>query len=1402
MRRTYVALAAVVGLSMALCLGCGGGSDGDGTGDTGGGGQAGGSASADRPSAPPARRDRGAPKASAKPPAPRAPKRTARPSAKPSAGRTAMPAGLADLVVDLSHKSLRLRLAALTRLARKGPDAAPAVPAIMDAALGGRSGPADERFRRHAAWALATIDPVGRGVGATLVARMANRKTRDRAWKMLAEMGRAPGPALADVIAASEPAGQRAGDWVRMVAPRAEAVDPAQAARIARLTASRNPPTRQAAAMALGMAGGAGAEALWPLLESPDKFARKAADKALGRLGLASAPGGAARKHRSAAIQSKAAELLGRDGPTGPEAVEALRALLRDGTPEGQAAAAGALAVIGPPASEAATGELLGLLTTPDRPMRPNVGWALGMMDRPMPKAVAKLKAVAAARPLRSNTTMWTMGRLGQASKALLPAMLDYYRGKGLPLGAGAIEIGYACEAIGEVGPRAVEALDVLLGPHGIVNVTMGPAKGWALARIGKPSVDRIRLSLRNREAAIACLFGLDHAALMGPDAVALLPDIVRLLRTASPAKATQNDCWIASHAARALGAMGPPAAETLPALVPWLAATNRFHPMDATQTRMDVAAALGRIGPRASAALPVLLRMVTDTGEHKSTRERVARAVPHISDSPQVVAALAKALGDSDGYVRLAAAEGLGWIGTNALKAIVPLLRTGDDRHNVLALMALAVMGPAGRDARREAVACLGNLQSAVGQRASAALAAMGPYARDVADDVEHAARKAPSDRARATGRAALAMLRRSEADATWLLTRVMPRYPDAPDAAKRLAGLGLAAGKAVGELRLWQLSGEVLPGAETKHLTAAVLLGRLDPEAARGAMTSMAREACFSRFFPVRRAAQAAANAMQAELARRTSPAMRKRVAALRARIAAARPGDVEKALVALGALGPAALPAATDVARLGGTTRNGRLRQAAGKTMERILLVPGRHPDRTEALVWHLRHRDEAVAGWAAAELRAVGAPAVPIVCQSMRDGRDVRRRSIALLVALGAKDRASVTLLARTANGLDLRQALPALRALETLGVAADPKTASGRIWDDAGGYRLIRGLAMLGAKQVPALAAKIAHEDFHVREEAIVGLLSCDAASVDALIGCLGSESVSARRHAAEALADLGPTAAPAADALRRAARAESDPHTSLALNRAIQALGAAAGAALPAGAKLPADVAALLDQMDKGRTFAVHRAMKKMPKDHYPALMRGLSHHSAKVRQGTAVAMGIMAPPPPGAVEALRKALAAERHPRTRLTMLATTCRLAQTLLPEIVAAIDDKQASLRLAAAQAMARLGPRAAPARAKLLGILGEPNRNVAKAAGEALAAIGPEVLDGLLPLLDDKNELTRCGAIYALEKMGAKAASALPKLETLERKDPRSSVRRMAGNAAATIRLAKRRAPASP
>ena len=1319
-------------------------------------------------------------------------RRPSKTSTPPATGAQVL-ARLAPVVADLSHKSLRRRMAALTKLAREGSNGATAIPAIVDAMKRGAARPGDIRFCQHAAWAIGVIDPGGRRAGPLLLAWMTDKRAGSRGWEAVAYLDHALDASIADLLAASEAAGIGVGDRVRNAVTVPDAITPAQAERIAPLASSSNHATRQAAAHALGKADGVGAAALWPLLDSPDKLARQAASKALDRLGMMAAPAAAAKKHRSGAIQAKAAGLLGREGYTGPAAIEALRALLRDGTPEGQVAAAEALAVIGPPASLATVDDLLPLLIGENQHIRPSVAWSLGMMGRPLPKAIEQMKTVATTGPLRLGMGVWALSRFGEVSTPLLPALLANYRGDGLPLTPSSINVAYACEAIGGIGPKAAEAVDVLLGRHADIRVSMGPAKGWALTRIGKPAIDRLRASLRDPAAVTTCMSSLDHIALMGPGGAALIPDVVRVLRELKPTEAAQNHCWIASHAARALGSMGETAAGTAPGLLPWLEASNKYHPMDAIATRMDAAMALGRIGPRASAALPALLRAVTNSSEHEQMRKVAAEAVARISDSPEVAVTLAKALHDSDPLVRLAAANGLGWIGGNAGDAVTKLLRSGDEPRRKLALMALKIMGPAGREVRRDVLPLLSDPRSRLRREAAVALAAMGPYARDVADDVEKIMRQAPNVHVRGESARALSMLRRSEADVVWLLSRAKRVYRDGAKATDRLSGLGLAAAEAVGDLRRRQLSDEVAPGAEERHRSAAVLLGRLDPEAARGALVTTARDACFSRFFSVRRSAVLTANLVQAILAERNSPTVRQQVDRLRERLVAARAGDIDEALRELGALGPAALPAAPAVARRYLASRDPAARRATGRAMDQILKMPSTHPDRTEALVWHLRSADEQIAAWAAAELHAVGAPAVPVICQAMRDGDDVRIRSTAVLVGLAAKDRASVTMLVKTANDRDGLRALVGLRALQALGVASKSETTSGWIWDDAGGAGVIRGLGLVGPEAVDALAAKVGIADFGTREEALVGLISYGAASVKALSDCLGSGDASTRRYAAEALADLGEAAAPAGSALRAAARAERDPAAIVAISRAIDAAGATEKF------DVPPDVAKMFERMEKVYMLGPGCMLHGVDKAHYPAIPHGFKHHAFRVRRGTAVLIGSIKPPLKGGVETLRKAFASEEHPQVRAAIIHALGRLTGKPQPEIISAIDDKDPAVRLSAVKTLSYMGPAAAPARAKLLTALGLHDHNAARGAAEALAAIGPEVFDDLLPLLEDKDDYTRCGAAEAMGMLGAKAAAALPRLDTLAKKDPRDRVRRTAARVARDIRKAQAASP---
>lgn len=1312
-----------------------------------------------------------------------------------SSGRTPVPDRLASAIEDLDHESLRRRLAAMTRLAREGHAGGPAVPAIVEAL--GREGagspfrrprPGDSSIRTHGTWAVRVIDSWGQSAVPALSAGFKDERARNNMLQVASELGETAGPAVPEMLDACAPLRHHAGPIILRTLGPDLTLNASQAAAIAEHATSEDVYTRQVVACALGLADGASANALWPLLDDVHKDPRAAASSALDRLGWKADPAGAIRRD-SAAIQTKAAALLGREGFSRASAIDALCVLLRDGTPEGQAAAAAELAVIGPPISEAAVPELTSLLSSSNYVAAGNAAWALGMIGKPLPAAAGRIRELQAGSPsLMSHPFMWALSRFGDISRSSLPYLLAVYRGEGLPLGPNAISVGYACQAIGGIGPPSAEkTLPVFLGPAPLGIGPMGSAKGWALGQMGRPAIDALRRLIANPEPTTTCVGGLNHVSIMGTSAVALIPDIVKLLRSVDPGKATQNDCFIARAAAQALGSMGAEAGQAVPALMAWLKADCVWHKMDAAAARMGTARALGRIGPSAAAAVPLMIKVLKSSD--KGTRYCAAEALGLVSDGPEVVRALTEALHDERMDVRKAAAGSLGWIGEKALESVIRLLRTGDGERKGLALEALRRMGPAGREARRDVLPLLADLQSAVGQDAAAALAAMGPCGADLAAEAEEAARNANGDRARATGMGALAMLRRSEADVRWLLSRSDSQYRDAPAAIDRIAGLGLAAAETMDNIRERQAVFEPGRGAVVPHLSAARLLGRFDPEASRSRLRKTAAEASQSRFFDVRRAAAVAANAMQAEFARRNSPAMKQQIGKLCHLIDKARGNERRDAMRELGGLGPAALQVAGRVAKIYAGTRDAADRQAATRALNAILLVPPGHPDRAEALTWHLRCADTDISTWAADELRAIGVTAVPILCQAMRDDKGVRVLAARLLADLRAGDRASVTLLVDLADSHDVAHAIAGLNALDALGVANKPETLTGLIWKDAGGSRIIRGLALLDNRSIPVLASKLGDPDSDVREQAIVGLISYGSKSVAALIGALQSDVVNARRYAAEALGELRETAAPAAEALRSAARSEHDPHTNTAMLTALKAIGAVSRI------DLPDDVARLFARMESaGPTSYSKRDLERVDKQHYPHLLTGLTHHVHWVRRGTAIMLQCAEPAPDGAEAVLRRALATEANPLVRKMLASAVGRVCREPVPELVAALSDGDQSVRVLAAQALAAMGPAVAPARDELLAALADTYSNVGQNAAEALAGIGPEMLSSLVQQLKSENKNVRAAALHGLGMLGAAAASALPQIEELARTDRNSTVRREAGRTAGEIRKA--------
>jgi len=231
--------------------------------------------------------------------------------------------------------------------------------------------------------------------------------------------------------------------------------------------------------------------------------------------------------------------------------------------------------------------------------------------------------------------------------------------------------------------------------------------------------------------------------------------------------------------AARALGLIGPEAADAVPVLVAALAdpdplvresaaeALGRLGPASASAIRPLVAAfadedpylggaaaiALGRIG---AGSVPALAEALTDAREN--VRWSAAIALGRVGPSAAAaVPALVRALGDANGEVRACAATALGSIGSGAADAVPALTEVLHDRDEDVrraARIALAQIAPAWRaapPAREEVIATIDRLVPSLMEEhrvpgVSIALIADGRVAWSKAYGVSDAAKGTPA--------------------------------------------------------------------------------------------------------------------------------------------------------------------------------------------------------------------------------------------------------------------------------------------------------------------------------------------------------------------------------------------------------------------------------------------------------------------------------------------------------------------------------------------------------------------------------------------------------------------------------------------------------------------------------
>jgi HEAT repeat protein/predicted DNA-binding WGR domain protein len=261
------------------------------------------------------------------------------------------------------------------------------------------------------------------------------------------------------------------------------------------------------------------------------------------------------------------------------------------------------------------------------------------------------------------------------------------------------------------------------------------------------------------------------------------------------------------------------------------------------------------------------------------------------------------------------------------------------------------------------------------------------------------------------------------------------------------------------------------------------------------------------------------------------------------------------------------------------------------------------------------------------------------------------------------------------------------------------------------------------------------------------------------ADVPALIDALGDEDSSARVLAAVALARIGPAAAAAAPALVMALQhPEAFPEREY-VERALGQIGPAA---------VPALVAALQDKSKfyPSRLVGAFVAIGAGAVDAVPALLAALRDEDTQCYAVQAL-IGIG----PGTVPALVAALTDKNlSVRTAAAdVLGCINPPAAVAAPALVAALRDKDSSVRAAAARALGK--PAAVDAVPGLVEALGDEGalpdypRTVSAAALQALQEVGPVAVPALIAAVQDKSNKGRRNAITALSMIGPAAAEAV-------------------------------------
>ena len=222
-----------------------------------------------------------------------------------------------------------------------------------------------------------------------------------------------------------------------------------------------------------------------------------------------------------------------------------------------------------------------------------------------------------------------------------------------------------AVEGLGEIGPRAEAAIFPLI-QHGLGDDTDGnrpPAVAKALGRIGAPAVPALVATLESSRPELRrdALYAL---GMIGDDAPRDALIAVTELAGDSDAGVREAVAWVLYMSVR--GSTRPLPDSAMARLIDLLGDTDE-------STRHLAAMTLGRLGPEAKSTLPALTKALRD-GQESSPTPFIEALASIVTDEPEPVRALARALTDRDPSARRRAAVALWRIGPPASIEAIPL--------------------------------------------------------------------------------------------------------------------------------------------------------------------------------------------------------------------------------------------------------------------------------------------------------------------------------------------------------------------------------------------------------------------------------------------------------------------------------------------------------------------------------------------------------------------------------------------------------------------------------------------------------------------------------------------------------------------------------------------------------